>query len=382
MDIDARTRAESELRHLAGHDPLSGVLNRRRFEQELERELGHSASAGSRAALLLLDVDRFKLINDRFGPAAGDAVIARLGSLLTKRLRSGDAVARLGGHEFAVILRRVDDTEARRVADELVELAKSSLGEVLPGGETVTLSVGVVSFGDSEPPSGDELLAAADRATYDAKRAGGGRAAAPAPAGGTGGRHELDTLGLGDDRADQIGLAQPLVALDTHGRGDRLQLWQDLRFEDVTFGGCHVHLPCGWTHRPRNGRRRVGEPPGCRVLKWAPGGGAVRRNSRSLLILFPSTGSGGAARAAGRELNTSDHVTRSTARTELVLMVVPPPVGLAWTIPIAKRSVPNVTGVAEAMSRVGGGVDRIGQRLDLQHCTSRARRSATALTPP
>ena len=79
-----------------------------------------------------------------------------------------------------MILRRVDDAEARRVAYELVELAKSSLGEVLPGGETVTLSVGVVSFGESEPPSGDEVLAGADRAMYDAKRAGGGRAAAAA----------------------------------------------------------------------------------------------------------------------------------------------------------------------------------------------------------
>jgi diguanylate cyclase (GGDEF)-like protein/PAS domain S-box-containing protein len=180
MDVDARKRAESELRHLADHDPLSGLFNRRRFEQELELELVHSHSGGSRAALLVLDVDRFKQINDRFGHATGDTVIARLGALLTKRLRSGDVVGRLGGDEFAVLLRRVDLAEARRVADELVELARTSLGDVLGGDESVTLSIGVASFGDLEPPSADELFASADRAMYDAKREGGGRASAPA----------------------------------------------------------------------------------------------------------------------------------------------------------------------------------------------------------
>jgi diguanylate cyclase (GGDEF)-like protein/PAS domain S-box-containing protein len=180
MDVDARKRAESELRHLADHDPLSGLLNRRRFEEELERELAHSHSAGSRAALLLLDVDRFKRINDRFGHAAGDAVIARLGRVLTERLRSGDVVGRLGGDEFAVLLRRVDAAQARRVADELVELTRTSLGDVLRGDGGITLSIGVAAFGGSEPPSADELFASADRAMYDAKREGGGRASAPA----------------------------------------------------------------------------------------------------------------------------------------------------------------------------------------------------------
>src|SRR5918993_2586102 len=70
-----------------------------------------------------------------------------------------------------------------------------------------------------------------------------GRSPPPAPSRGRRG-HELDTLGLGDDRADQVGLAESLEALDTHGRGDRLQLRQDLSLEDAAFGSCHVHLPC------------------------------------------------------------------------------------------------------------------------------------------
>ena len=104
-----------------------------------------------------------------------------------------------------------------------------------------------------------------------------GRGAPSASARRARGRLELDTLGLGDDRADQVRLAEPLVALDTHGGGDRLQLGQHLRLEDVPFGGCHVHLPVGGD-RPARARAGVrGSPPGCRGLEIAPGCGAVGR---------------------------------------------------------------------------------------------------------
>ena len=112
VDIDARKQAAEQLQHLADHDALSGVFNRRRFEQELERELGHAASRGGQGAVLLLDVDHFKDINDTLGHAVGDAVISRLGETFSGRLRTMDVVARLGGDEFAVLLRRVDPDDA------------------------------------------------------------------------------------------------------------------------------------------------------------------------------------------------------------------------------------------------------------------------------
>jgi diguanylate cyclase (GGDEF)-like protein/PAS domain S-box-containing protein len=177
VDIDARKQAAEQLQHLADHDALSGVFNRRRFEQELERELGHAASRGGQGAVLLLDVDRFKDINDTLGHAVGDAVISRLGETFSARLRTMDVVARLGGDEFAVLLRRVDPDDAMQVADGLRELAAERLADLpLDGIQRVTLSVGVATFGEGEEvPTPDELLSRADHAMYDAKRAGGNR---------------------------------------------------------------------------------------------------------------------------------------------------------------------------------------------------------------
>ncbi|MGN6190317.1 MAG: diguanylate cyclase [Conexibacter sp.] len=171
LDVTERKTAEERLRFLADHDPLSGVFNRRRFEAELQRELDLSASRPRRSVLLLLDVDRFKAINDTLGHATGDAVIARLGDALRTRLRSADVIARLGGDEFAAILRRVDLDAAREVAQSVQAVAAQRLASVV--GEAhgpVTLSVGLVSIAEGASP--DELLSLADRALYAAKAAG------------------------------------------------------------------------------------------------------------------------------------------------------------------------------------------------------------------
>ena len=149
LDVTERKTAEDRLRFLADHDPLSGVFNRRRFESELQRELDLSTTRARGSVLLLLDVDRFKAINDTLGHATGDAVIARLGDALRSRLRSADVVARLGGDEFAAILRRVDLPAASEVARDLQAVAAQRLAAVVGDAHgPVTFSVGLVEIGD------------------------------------------------------------------------------------------------------------------------------------------------------------------------------------------------------------------------------------------
>jgi diguanylate cyclase (GGDEF)-like protein/PAS domain S-box-containing protein len=174
QDVTERKTAEERLRFLADHDPLSGVFNRRRFESELQRELDLSTSRPRRSVLLLLDVDRFKAVNDTLGHAVGDAVVARLGDALRSRLRSADVVARLGGDEFAAILRRVDLPAAKEVARDLQAVATQRLATIVGDSHgPVTLSIGLVAIGEGASP--DELLSLADRALYAAKAAGRNR---------------------------------------------------------------------------------------------------------------------------------------------------------------------------------------------------------------
>ena len=189
LDVTERKVTEDQLRYLADHDPLSGIYNRRRFEQELQRELHLGGRRQRRSVLLLLDVDRFKAINDTLGHAIGDAVIARLGEALRGRLRSGDTVARIGGDEFAAILRRADLAAAEEIAVDLQRVVAEQLADVV--GEAhgaVTLSVGLVAIGDSlDAGSADDLLSRADRALYAAKAAGRDRVVAdPAGVAGAG----------------------------------------------------------------------------------------------------------------------------------------------------------------------------------------------------
>ena len=167
-DITARHEVALQLRHLAEHDPLTGLVNRRRFEEELARHASRVRRYGDDGAILLVDLDRFKEINDTLGHAAGDDHLVQAAQRLRATLRDTDVVARLGGDEFAILLPHADAGEAEETARRLVS-AMHAPGET---GVAMTVSVGVAAF--SSEPDGDQLavLAAADRAMYEAKVGG------------------------------------------------------------------------------------------------------------------------------------------------------------------------------------------------------------------
>ena len=176
-DMSERLRFECQLRYLADHDPVTGLFNRRRFEEELGRELARAQRYGETGAVLAIDLDHFKYINDSLGHTVGDEVITTAGQILRKRLRSTDVLARIGGDEFSVILAGVDLGEAERVAESLLEAIRGELHVDLPGGpRRVTASIGIAPFEELEHLTGDDLVVEADIAMYDAKEAGRDRA--------------------------------------------------------------------------------------------------------------------------------------------------------------------------------------------------------------
>ena len=120
-DITERKRFETQLQHLADHDALTDLFNRRRFDQELAEIVRYAARYGGGGALFLLDLDRFKYVNDTRGHKAGDEVIRAVGRALRENVRKTDVVARLGGDEFAVVLRDADREAAERIAEGMLE---------------------------------------------------------------------------------------------------------------------------------------------------------------------------------------------------------------------------------------------------------------------
>ncbi|HYF26341.1 MAG TPA: EAL domain-containing protein, partial [Baekduia sp.] len=173
VDISDRKAYEARLQRLADHDPLTGLVNRRRFEEELEREIATAARYGTGGALLLLDLDRFKYVNDSLGHSAGDELLRRTGRMLRERLRESDVVARLGGDEFAVILPRADERSALLVAEEILDGVRRE-GVVEAGDVVVRVSgsLGITRYGPGATTSAEDLLVQADIAMYDAKDAG------------------------------------------------------------------------------------------------------------------------------------------------------------------------------------------------------------------
>jgi diguanylate cyclase (GGDEF)-like protein/PAS domain S-box-containing protein len=172
LDITDRKRVERELEDLADHDALTGLLNRRGFDTELERHINLVSRSGPAGALLVLDLDHFKRVNDTWGHQAGDRVIAAVAECLRSGLRRSDVVARLGGDEFGIILPHATSREAQVVAAKLIRAVRECpVDGMRPGELRTTASVGIALFDDATR-RGQEILARADLSMYRAKDAG------------------------------------------------------------------------------------------------------------------------------------------------------------------------------------------------------------------
>ena len=183
QDVTDARRHQAELQRLADHDGLTGLVNRRCFGARLDATLAEARDSGTPAAVLVLDLDNFKAVNDTCGHAAGDELLRRVAIALRSRVRSTDVVARLGGDEFGILLTDVTPERARSVAAELLA-AVNRQARVSSNGRhvRVTASIGVSTVDGSLRLTGEALLGDADSAMYAAKRTGRNRLATGAAA--------------------------------------------------------------------------------------------------------------------------------------------------------------------------------------------------------
>jgi diguanylate cyclase (GGDEF)-like protein/PAS domain S-box-containing protein len=170
-DISEQKRFEAQLLHAANHDPLTGLANRRRFEEDLERELARLRTAGGQAALLFLDLDDFKAVNDSLGHRAGDEALASVAGLLSGQLPPPSVVARVGGDEFGILLPDTSPSEARAIARRLLDALRQHAVFVEGHVVRTTASVGMAVLPDHGESAG-EALAHADLALFEAKERG------------------------------------------------------------------------------------------------------------------------------------------------------------------------------------------------------------------
>jgi diguanylate cyclase (GGDEF)-like protein len=163
-------KTEAQLRYIADHDTLTGLLDRRRFRSELDQYVSFSARYGGQGAVMIIDIDGLKAVNDSHGHHAGDQLIRRIAGIMRERVRTTDIVARLSGDEFAVLMPQTDTTGALHLGEDLrAQVAES----VAPDPDVVaTISVGITMFGGERGIGAEAVLLAADQAMYRAKEDG------------------------------------------------------------------------------------------------------------------------------------------------------------------------------------------------------------------
>ena len=234
-DVTERKQFEQELMHMANQDFLTGLANRRRFEDELHRQIEHSVRSKRGGAVLWLDVDSFKDINDSLGHQAGDRVLISLAETIGGAIRADSLLARLGGDEFAVLIPEASRGEAERCARRVLEAIRRSVATVDNRRVTVTASMGIVLF-PSHATAVHELLARADLAMYYAKEQGRNQCRVHDPGDGweADQKTRLDWIeridsALAEDRL--LAYVQPVMRI-SDGSIDRYELLLRMESED------------------------------------------------------------------------------------------------------------------------------------------------------
>src|SRR3954451_2175320 len=219
--LEQAGKTESELRFLADHDSLTGLLNRRRFRAELDQYVSFNARYGGRGAVMVIDIDGLKEVNDKLGHQAGDRLIRRVSDVLRERVRATDLVARLSGDEFAGLMPQTDTAGAPQLGEDLrAQVAEgfSQSAETVPA----SISVGITMFGGQDGVESEAVLLAADQAMYQAKEDRGNRIMlfhAPGEAAATGQRAQTTSARIRDALTqDRLRLAtQPIRSLADGG---------------------------------------------------------------------------------------------------------------------------------------------------------------------
>ena len=209
IDVTQRRRAEDELRHRADHDELTGLANRRRFTDELKLRRERDRPLG---AVVILDVDDLKYVNDSLGHAAGDALLRSVASSLRDELRPGEFLARFGGDEFTILLEATTEAAVRRRLAALLRAVRGRASRL-----AARASAGAVTFDPETTSTNEDLIVAADIALHEAKERGGDR-------------YEIFS-GAGSERLAWVGHVR--AAIDN----DRLTLYQQPIFNLAT-GEC------------------------------------------------------------------------------------------------------------------------------------------------
>jgi len=174
QDMSRERQYAARLSNLASHDPLTGLLNRREFEQRVRATVEHREAEEGQHAVLYLDLDQFKVVNDTSGHAAGDELLRQVGALLRPRLREGDVLARLGGDEFGVLLPHCPPSPALRIAEALRKAIVDFRFAWKNRSFTIGVSIGLVNLAEG-PHTLATVLSAADAACYLAKDKGRNR---------------------------------------------------------------------------------------------------------------------------------------------------------------------------------------------------------------
>ncbi len=170
-DVTLERQTAEQLTYLAERDPLTGLFNRHRFNEELSRMIADAERSRSRVALLFFDLDEFKYINDTFGHRAGDAMLIRVAGEVVGNVRRNEIFSRLGGDEFAILVPEISDEMLRVLADRIVTAISRIHFQFEGQSLRLTTSLGIALFPD-HATSSEELIAHADAAMYQAKEAG------------------------------------------------------------------------------------------------------------------------------------------------------------------------------------------------------------------